>query len=328
MWCNLWKNRTLSVHRQIFITGVWWSGAYLLADIASINGYDLGRRLNSRNDNVYAWKTGPFYSMDGNASPGCLQDILETKWPFDDPGQEEIDNFYRGIINARSPHDPENSCCKLSTLTMMTPLVHRAFPKSPVINVIRNPVDVSMYESDNYFLRLLMQDRVSRPSAVGDIDLVDAIGYLFTGMGDLRWKIQPTSKTGWHVETRVKPILWNLLYVLRWAMVQDRLNLDIKNHNIKNVHNISFEKIVSQDKEELNALQDILQIPGKLKLPKLPVSELSRYKDTILPALQDNRHAAGAERILNVIYHMCEPYLEQYGYTETIEIFKKLRVIR
>jgi len=316
------------MHEQIFISGVWWSGAYYIADIASINGYDLGRRLNSRNDNVFAWKTGPFYSMDGNYSPGSLQDILETKWPFDEVTQEDSDSFRDRIVQARSPHAPEHNCCKLSTFCMMTPLISHAFPVSPIINVIRNPIDVAIYESDNYFLRLLMQDRAKRPDNPGDINFVDAMGYLFTALGDLRWKMQPTSETGWRINTRAGPILWNLLYTLRWAMIQDRLELDLQNHKIQDVHTIRFEKIVMQDKEELELLQDILQVPGKLKMPTPPESEVSKYKSAILPALDDAKLASGAENILIVIYQMCIPYLEHYEYTETIEIFEQLREIK
>ena len=316
------------MHSQIFISGVWWSGAYYLADIASVNGYDLGRRLNSRNDNVFAWKTGPFYSMDGNASPGSLQHILETKWPFDKDIKDDSDSFRDRVIQSRSPHDPEHNCCKLSTFCMMTPLINKAFPESPIINVIRNPIDVAMYESDNYFLRLLIQDRANRQNNENSIDLVDVIGHLFTALGDLRWKIQPTSETGWMVNTRVRPILWNALYVLRWALIQDRLEHDIKKHNIKNVHMIKFEKIVMQDKEEVELLQDILQVSGKLKMPTPPKSEVLKYKSTILPNLADEKLVAGAENILGVIYQMCKPYLERYEYADTIDTFEKLRIVK
>ena len=316
------------MHSQIFISGVWWSGAYYLADIASVNGYDLGRRLNSRNDNVFAWKTGPFYSMDGNASPGSLQHILETKWPFDKDIKDDSDSFRDRVIQSRSPHDPEHNCCKLSTFCMMTPLINKAFPESPIINVIRNPIDVAMYESDNYFLRLLIQDRANRQNNENSIDLVDVIGHLFTALGDLRWKIQPTSETGWMVNTRVRPILWNSLYVLRWALIQDRLEHDIKKHNIKNVHMIKFEKIVMQDKEEVELLQDILQVSGKLKMPTPPKSEVLKYKSTILPNLADEKLVAGAENILGVIYQMCKPYLERYEYADTIDTFEKLRIVK
>ena len=266
--------------------------------------------------------------MDGNYSPGSLQDILETKWPFDKINQEDSDSFRDRIVQARSPHGPEHNCCKLSTFCMMTPLINDTFPEAPVINVIRNPIDISIYESDNYFLRLLMQDRAKRKSHTGDIDFVQAMGYLFDSIGDLRWKVRPTSETGWHVDTRARPILWNLLYTLRWVMIQDRLSFDISNHEIQNVNTIKFEKIVMQDKEELELLQDILQVPGKLKLPKPPEQEVSKYKTTLLPALDDSGLANGAENILKVVYQMCKPYLERFGYTETIEVFENLKEVK
>lgn len=323
------------MHEQIFISGVWWSGAYYIADIASINGYDLGRRLNSRNDNVFAWKTGPFYSMDGNCSPGSLQDILETKWPFDEVAQKDSDSFRDRIIQSRSPHGPKHNCCKLSTFCLMTPLINSAFPESPIINVIRNPIDVSVYESDNYFLKLLMQDKASRPDGTSRVDLVDVIGHLFTALGDLRWKMQPTSINGWYLETRVKPIIWNVIYALRWIMIQDRLNLDIQSHNINNCHNVKFEKIVQNDPEELEKLKDILSIPGKLKIPNPPKNnplkmyeEAYRYKKDLIPALNDKQLMGGTKNMINKIYDICKPYLEQYEYTETIEIFENLRGIK
>ena len=316
------------MHNQIFISGVWWSGAYYLADIASINGYDLGRRLNSRNDNVFAWKTGPFYSMDGNASPGSLQDTLETKWPFDEVSQEDSDSFRDRIVQARSPHGPDHNCCKLSTFCMMTPLINSAFPDAPIINVIRNPVDVCMYESDNYFLRLLMQDRASRPTSIGDMDFVDAMGHLFTALGDLRWKIQPISATNWQIVSRVRPILWNLLYVLRWALIQDRLVLDARNHNIQNIHTLRYEKIVEQDKEELELLQDILKIPGKIKIPNKPDSDPNAYRALFAPALGDEKLEDGAAEILKAIYRICKPYLEHFEYTETVEFFENLKAVK
>ena len=321
------------MHEQIFISGVWWSGAYHIADIASINGYDLGRRLNSRNDNVFAWKTGPFYSMDGNYSPGSLQDILETKWPFDKVTQEDSDSFRDRIIQARSPHGPEHNCCKLSTFCMMTPLINNSFSDAPIINVIRNPIDISIYESDNYFLRLLMQDRAKRKSHTGDIDFVQAMGYLFDSIGDLRWKVRPTSETGWHVDTKVKPIIWNLLYTLRWVMIQDRLSLDIKTHNIQNHHTIKFEKIALNDKEELEKLQDILAIPGKLKIPAPPhndalkmAREAYRYRTGLLPAITDEKYTKSTTAMLKSIYQICKPYLEKLEYTETIEFFEELEL--
>ena len=122
--------------------------------------------------------------------------------------------------------------------------------------------------------------------------------------------------------------MWNLLYVLRWAMIQDRLEHDIKKYNIKNVHMIKFEKIVMQDKEEVELLQDILQVSGKLKMPTPPKSEVLKYKSTILPNLADEKLVAGAENILGVIYQMCKPYLERHEYAETIETFEKLRIAK
>lgn len=327
------------MHEQIFISGVWWSGAYYLADIASINGYDLGRRLNSRNDNVFAWKTGPFYSMDGNYSPGSLQDILETKWPFDKVTQEDSNSFRDRIVQSRSPHGPAHNCCKLSTFCMMTPLISDAFPDAPIINVVRNPIDVAMYESDNYFLRLLIQDRVNRSSSNDDINLVYAMGHLFTALGDLRWKMQPASVNGWYLETRVKPILWNLLYALRWVMIQDRLALDTQKHNIQNCHTIKFEKIAQNDTEELEKLQDLLKITGKLKIPNPPKEdplkmyrEAYRYKTGLLPTLKSKElndfQQSGAENMVKLTYQLCKPYLEKFEYTETIEAFEKLRIIK
>jgi hypothetical protein len=316
------------MHEQIFITGVWWSGAYLVADIARMNGYDLGRRLNSRNDNVFAWKTGPFYSMDGNCSPGSLQDILETKWPFDSVEDEDSDNFQARIIQARSTHNPEYNCCKLPTLSLMTPLIKESFPDAPIISVIRDGIDISLYESDNYFLRLLMQDRAQRPPTLNDINFVNAVGHLFTALGDLRWKMQPTSKDGWNLQSRVKPVLWNVLYVLRWAMMIDRLRLDVKNHNIENHHTIKFENVISEDKQEIEKLQFILKIPGKLKLPALDKSVIFKYRDFILPALEDESLKNAAPGIIKAMYEICKPYLEDFDYTETIEFFENLEAIK
>ena len=319
------------MHEQIFISEVWWSGAYYIADIASVNGYDLGRKLNSRNDNVFAWKTGPFYSMDCNYSPGSIQDILETKWPFNEVTQEDSDSFRSRIIQSRSPHGPEYNCCKLSTFCLMTPLINSAFVDAPIINVIRNPIDVSLYESDNYFLRFLIQDKLVRHrNATDGGDLIDAVGYLFTALGDLRWKVNPTSENGWTVISRFRPVLWNLLYVLRWALIQDRLEVDTQNHKIKNIHNITFEKIVTDDKEEVERLQDILKISGTLKMPKAPVSEVFKYKTNILPALESENESvvSGAENILKIIYLVCKPYLEKYEYTQTIEIFEQIKGIK
>jgi hypothetical protein len=318
------------MHEQIFISGVWWSGAYIVADIANMNGYDLGRRLNSRNDNVFAWKSGPFYSMDGNCSPGSIQDILETKWPFDSVKEEDSINFRNRVIQARSPNEPKHNCCKLSTLSLMTPLIKHSFKDAPIITVIRNGIDISIYESDNYFLRLLMQDRARRGTTLNDIDFVSAIGHLFTAIGDLRWKIQPVSDIGWNFQSRVKPVLWNALYSLRWAMMLDRLNLDIQKHNIQNHHVIKFESLVSQDPEEIEKLQSVLGISGKLIMPPLPKEEVFKYRTSILPALDNDDESTrnGAARILKIVYEICKPYLEKFEYTETIDLFENLEAIK
>ena len=54
----------------------------------------------------------------------------------------------------------------------MAPIVKQAFPDAPMISVVRNGIDVSLYESDNYFLRLLIQDKASRPPTPYEINFV------------------------------------------------------------------------------------------------------------------------------------------------------------
>tara|TARA_R110002073_G_C9259438_1_gene563301 strand:- start:416 stop:772 length:357 start_codon:yes stop_codon:yes gene_type:complete len=118
-------------------------------------------------------------------------------------------------------------------------------------------------------------------------------------------------------------------------MIQDRLNLDIQTHNIENHHTIKFEDIVQNDKEELEKLQDILAIPGKLKIPAPPLEdplkmyrEAYRYKATLLPALENKKLMGGTTNLLKAIYQISKPYLERFEYTETIEIFESLKAIK
>ena len=316
------------MHKQIFISEVWWSGGFLIAEIAKMNGYDLGRKTNSSHDNVFAWKNGPFYSMDGNQSPDSLQDILETKWPFDSVSPDDITAFQNCILGARSINKHSHNCCKLPTLSLMTPIVKQAFPDAPIISVVRNGIDVSLYESDNYFLRLLIQDKASRPQTPYEINFVDALGYLFTATGDLRWKIQPTSEFGWNIQSRTTPVLWNLLYGLRWVMINDRLRMDVENHDIKNHHTIRFERIAAEDKYEIEKLQSILKIPGKLKMPSINKSEIFPYRSKVLPIFQAEQPNDNAVKSLRMIYKICKPYLEYFKYSETIELFENLEAIQ
>ena len=87
------------MHNQVFISGVWHSGTSLIAEIAKLNGYDLGKATNSKNDNNFAWR-GPINSLGSSSGyfskdhdNDSLKGILEKSWPFDTVDEQENELF-------------------------------------------------------------------------------------------------------------------------------------------------------------------------------------------------------------------------------------------
>jgi len=316
------------VHEQIFISGVWHSGTSLIAEIAKMNGYNLGKATNSRNDNNFAWR-GPLNSLGSPSGafakdydPDSVKGILEKSWPFDTVDEEENKLFEANILKSRRYSDTVPFCCKLPGFSLMTPHIQRAFPSAPIIHVIRNPVDVSQSPTDNYFLRRLILDKTNRELKDWEIQVDSVIVYLFTALGGLEWTKIKFNLTNFVVDKNRRIIYWNMLYTLRWILIMDRLRLDLDAHDIKNHHIIKFEKIVLGDKEETERLKDILKIKGQMKMPKIDRSKAFKYESFInsLPS----EYSSSRER-LGMIYHMSLPYLKSSCYQETIDFFEQLK---
>ena len=268
------------MHEQIFISGVWHSGTSLVAEIAKMNGYDLGKVTNSRNDNSFAWR-GPINSL-GSSSGYSTKDydnasvkgIVEKSWPFDAVDKQENELFKGSILKSRSHSAAAHNCCKLPGLSLMTPHIARAFPEAPIIHVIRNPIDISLSRTDNYFLDRLVVDKVSREPQEWEYPAPNIIKYLFFAIGGLEWtkiKFLPASI---HIGANRKKLYWNILYALRWVLMQERLRIDIHKHNVQNHHIIKFENLITgpQRRAEIEKLRNILGVEGKLKMPPINLS--------------------------------------------------------
>ena len=317
------------MHNQVFISGVWHSGTSLIAEIAKLNGYDLGKATNSKNDNNFAWR-GPINSLGSSSGyfskdhdNDSLKGILEKSWPFDDIDEEENKLFRDCVLKSRDHFiKPKYNCCKLPGLSLMTPHISKIFPEAPIIHVLRNPIDLSLSETDNYFLGHLVHDKVKRQTKEWETTSSDTVSYLFTALGGLEWpniKILPASL---HIDTPRKKLLWNLLYTLRWILIIDRLKLDLEKHNIKNHYIVNFEKIVLGDQEELLRLKNILGVSGPLKMPTIDKSKAYKY-ESYLPYALASDLTSDVQLTFKTIYEVCEPYLEEFGYERVSEFIKK-----
>jgi hypothetical protein len=319
------------VHEQIFISGVWHSGTSLVAEIAKLNGYDLGRILNDRNDNNYAWRgdKGCIRTAANKKSidhdPESLKGILNRGWPFDTVDEEENKLFKKHIIESRNKlNSPEHNCCKVPGLLLMTPHIQQAFPESPIIHVVRNPIDVSLSQTDNYFLNALTHDKISRPRQKWETSPSDIINNLFEALGDLEWKDVVVHTDSIRIGHNRKHLLWNLLYTIRWVMMIDRLTIDLDKHKIQNHHIIRFEKIVLKDKQEIAKLKDILGVSGDLKLPEMNISKIKKYQDYIT-VMRDSPNGLDpvAKHHLNRMYWLSKTYLEEFGYAHVVQFMEK-----
>jgi|10_taG_2_1085330.scaffolds.fasta_scaffold03590_3 hypothetical protein len=314
------------MYEQIFVSGVWHSGTRLITEIAKLNGYNLGKKISSRNDDIYAWHGSDVLQSDEAIQIDTLEGaraILERKWPFDSIDTDDVENFRYQITKARVNDKSKHNCCKAPGFSLMAPLIRSAFPASPIIHVLRNPIDVSLSEADNYFLRQLINDRMVNESlSEYDMNKEIIIPLLFKILGNLEWLLDPDSEL-LKVRERKSFIFWNALSTLRWILMQCRLLRDLEKHNIENHHIIRFENIVFEDKQEIEKLHSILKTPGKLKLPPLNKLKAFKYR-TELPA-KTGDYSKMAKFVFNVelIYEMCVPYLSLFGYTEIIEDFEK-----
>jgi len=319
------------MHEQIFISGVWHSGTSLVAEIAKLNGYDLGKATNSKNDNNFAWR-GPINSLGSSSGyftkdhdTDSIKGILERSWPFDTVDADENELFKSCILNARGWRgQPKYNCCKLPGLSLMMPHISKAFPKAPIIHVIRNPIDLSLSRTDNYFLGRLLHDKVSRELKEWEMTSPDAIGFLFAALGGLEWSKIEFSPASISIQANRKKILWNLLYTLRWILITNRLRLDIENHSIKNHHIIKFENLITgpQRSPEIEKLRNILGVEGELKMPL--IDETKAYKfESYLPAALASGSTDDVQQMFKTMYELCESYLEEFGYKRVTEFMKK-----
>ena len=317
------------MHEQIFISGVWHSGTSLIAEIAKMNGYDLGRATNSKNDNNFAWR-GPLNSLDSSSGyftkdydDASVKGILEKSWPFDTVDKQENELFKDSILKSRSHPTPGHNCCKLPGLSLMTPHIASAFPKAPIIHVIRNPIDISLSRTDNYFLDRLVVDKVSREPQEWDFPAPNIIKYLFFAIGGLEWTKIEFLPASIHIGANRKKIYWNILYALRWVLMQERLRIDIKKHNVQNHHIIKFENLITgpQRRTEIEKLRNILGVEGKLKMPLINQSKAYKYESFISDVLPNSFD--DTEETIAEIYHLCNPYLEEFGYERVSEFMEK-----
>ena len=324
------------MHEQIFISGVWHSGTRLIAEIAKLNGYDLGKITNSKNDNNSAWRDGPTPApfrekpeIFGSVSSTdhrtySLKGILEKSWPFDIVSVEENELFKNCILNSYGYHrSTKYNCCKLPGLSLMTPHIAKAFPEAPIIHVVRNPFDISLSKTDNYFLGRLIADKAYRELQFWETPVGDIIHGLFMALGELEWRDIEFKPSCFIIKHNRKEILWNLQYVLRWTLMIERLRIDIQKHNVQNHHIIKFENLITgpQRRAEIEKLRNILGVEGKLKMPPINKSKAYKYESFIsdvLPNLFDDTKEAIAE-----IYHLCSPCLEEFGYERISEFMEK-----
>ena len=315
------------MHNQVFISGVWHSGTSLIAEIAKLNGYDLGKATNFKNDNNFAWR-GPLNSFQSGFDASkdydtdSVKDILEKSWPFDTVDKQENELFKGGILKSRSHSGPGHNCCKLPGLSLMTPHISKAFPEAPIIHVLRNPIDLSLSKTDNYFLGHLVHDKVKRQTKEWETTSSDTVSYLFAALGGLEWPNIKFSPESIRIDTNKKKILWNLLYTLRWILIIDRLRLDLEKHNIKNHYIVNFEKIVLGDQEELLRLKNILGLSGPLKMPTIDKSKAYKY-ESYLPYALASELASDVQLAFKTIYEVCEPYLKEFGYERVTEFMQK-----
>ena len=321
------------MHEQIFISGVWHSGTSLIAEIAKLNGYDLGIAVSSRNDSSFAWR-GPLVSLGlGDTASAkdyddvSIKGILEKSWPFDNIGEEESELFKNCITKSHTYPNLTHNCCKLPGLSLMTPHLSKAFPKAPIIHVTRNPIDVSLSRTDNYFLDRLVHDKVERELQEWEIASPDIIQYLFVALGGLEWTDIKFSPSSISIQANRKKILWNLLYTLRWALIADRLRVDIENHSIENHYVINFEKIALEDKEEILKLKNILGVSGRLRMPAINKAKVYKF-ESYLPTALAAGPAKDTKQNLKLMYEISEPYLEELGYERVAEFMKKLEIIK
>lgn len=315
------------MHEQIFISGVWHSGTSLIAEIAKMNGYDLGKVTTPRNDNNLAWRGMQSLVPADNSyqeySHNSIKGILERGWPFDTVGEKENKLFKDCILKSRDDFiKPKYNCCKLPGLSLMTPHIFKAFPEAPIIHVLRNPIDLSLSKTDNYFLGHLTHDKVKRQTEEWETTSSDTVSYLFTALGGLEWPNIKFSSASIRIDTNRKKILWNLLYTLRWILIIDRLRLDLKKHNIKNHYIVNFEKIVLGDQAELLRLKNILGVSGSLKMPTIDKSKAYKY-ESYLPYALASDLTSDVQLAFKTIYEVCEPYLKEFGYERVTEFIKK-----
>ena len=326
------------MHEQIFISGVWHSGTRLIAEIAKLNGYDLGKITNSKNDNNSAWRDGPTPApfrekpeIFGSVSSTdhrtySLKGILEKSWPFDIVSVEENELFKNCILNSYGYHrSTKYNCCKLPGLSLMTPHIAKAFPEAPIIHVVRNPFDISLSKTDNYFLGRLIADKAYRELQFWETPVGDIIHGLFMALGELEWRDIEFKPSCFIIKHNRKEILWNLQYVLRWTLMIERLRIDIQKHNVQNHHIIKFEDIVLENPKEIEKLKQILGVTGPLKIPS--INQSKAYK-TISLVSEVFPHRPDTEvrthkLMFNEIYQLCRLHLQEFGYERVIEFMQK-----
>ena len=315
------------MHEQIFISGVWHSGTSLIAEIAKLNGYDLGKATNSKNDNNFAWR-GPvsrrfnpetgfdmsFVPMYRDYDDLSVKSILEKSWPFDTVDKQENELFKDIILKSCSFPRADYNCCKLPGLSLMTPHIAKAFPEAPIIHVVRNPFDISLSKTDNYFLSRLIEDKTVRENHANELYKRDTIHLLFHALGHLEWAYRPAGPNESVIRHERKSVYWNILYCLRWVLMIDRLSIDLRTHNIKNHHIIKFENIVSNDLQEIDKLRQILGIKGDLKMPPIDNSRAYKYRTNINKLKENVRLWPQQRTLYKHIYRITERYLEVLQY--------------
>ena len=325
------------MHEQIFISGVWHSGTRLIAEIAKLNGYDLGKITNSKNDNNSAWRDGPTPALFrekpeifGSVSSTdhrtySLKGILEKSWPFDIVSVEENELFKNCILNSYGYHrSTKYNCCKLPGLSLMTPHIAKAFPEAPIIHVVRNPFDISLSKTDNYFLSRLIEDKTVRENHTNELYKGETIYLLFHALGHLEWAYRSAGPSESVIRHERKPIYWNILYCLRWVLIIDRLSIDLRTHNIKNHHIIKFENIVSNDLQEINKLRQILGVKGDLKMPPIDNSRAHKYRANIDKLKENAQLWPQQKNLYKDIYRITKRYLEVLQYDDVIQFMDEL----
>ncbi len=144
----------------VFVAGLWHSGTRIIPELLFNNGYKMGYRSDS-------WDASDIWARSGAVAKlkeACEKREWVKKSKISDYDEEDV-KYMQFAINHHFKEigmEEGQRVIKLPGFSLFLPLIQKSFPKSKIIYVVRNPLDLALSNIEPLFFKELIEKNEQR----------------------------------------------------------------------------------------------------------------------------------------------------------------------